>query len=125
MRSFLSSIRRNRTPRPSAPLRRPVSRPGATSVLHEALESRRLLSGNVYMFHYDEATGVNHDETLLTPSNVNVAQFGKHWSTPMDGQVYAQPLYVSGVNVTTGLFPGVHNVAFVATEHDSVYAVDG
>jgi hypothetical protein len=94
--------------------------------LHEPLESRRLLAGNVYQFHYDlPSTGVNPNETTLTPSNVNVAQFGKHWATAVDGQVYAQPLYVSNLNITTGASAGVHNVTFVATEHDSVYAIDG
>jgi fibronectin type 3 domain-containing protein len=108
-------IRRSRSRRPTSGLPLP-----------EALETRRLLSGSQTMFHYDaESTGVNPSETVLTPGNVNVAQFGKHWSTPMDGQVYAQPLYVSGQNITVGTSPGVHNVAYVATEHDSVYAVDG
>jgi len=122
MRRLFPSLSR---PRRLAPAASRKTRPDR-GVLPEVLESRRLLSGNVTMFHNDPAgTGVNANETQLTPGNVNVAQFGKHWSTPMDGQVYAQPLYVSGQNITTGAGAGVHNVAYVATEHDSVYAVDG
>jgi fibronectin type 3 domain-containing protein len=105
---------------------RSIHRARSSAFLHEPLESRRLLAGNVYQFHNDlPGTGVNANETVLTPSNVNTAQFGKHWSTPVDGQVYAQPLYVSNLNITTGTGAGVHNVTFVATEHDSVYAIDG
>src|SRR5205807_1188196 len=60
-----------------------------------------------------------------TPANVNSASFGKLLSTPVDGQVYAQPLYDPGVSLTVpGQGPGKHNVVYVATEHDSVYAID-
>src|SRR5678815_1766721 len=116
MVAFLQSFRNTRASR--------KTRSRDVPLLPEALENRRLLAGNVYTFHNDNVgTGVSCVSLGLTPGNVNVAQFGKHWSTPMDGQVYAMPLYVSGVNVTTGIDPGVHNVAYVATVSDSVFAV--
>lgn len=66
-------------------------------------------------------SGSNTSETLLTPANVNVNTFGKLFSLPVDGLTYAQPLYVPGLKMSDGL---VHNVLFVATSHDSVYAFD-
>src|SRR5450755_2529377 len=65
-------------------------------------------------------TGQYPNETVLNTSNVNQSQFGKRVSYPVDGQVYAQPLYVP--NLTIG--GSVHNVAFAATENDTVYAFD-
>ena len=71
--------------------------------------------------HNDNArTGQNTSETSLTTSNVNVNQFGKLFAMPVNGQVYAQPLYVPGVTINGG----VHNVVIIATEADSVYAYD-
>src|SRR5262245_25354054 len=66
-------------------------------------------------------TGQNMSETVLAPSNVNKTQFGKLFTQAVDGYVYAQPLYVPAVNIAG---KGTHNVVYVATEHDSVYALD-
>src|SRR5947207_927139 len=76
---------------------------------------------NVTTQHNNNArTGANTQETILTPANVNSSQFGKLFSVPVDGYVYAQPLYLSGVPISGG----THNVLYVATEHDSLYALD-
>ena len=76
----------------------------------------------IYSWRNDAGlTGQNRQEIALTPTIVSGGHFGKLFSCPVDGYVYAQPLYVP--NVT---FPGsgTHNVTFVATEHDSVFAFD-
>ena len=66
-------------------------------------------------------TGANLNEKILTPANVNAAQFGKLFTFKVDGDVYAQPLYVPDLDIPG---KGNHNVLFVATEADSVYAFD-
>ena len=67
----------------------------------------------------------NTDETLLTPGNVNKNNFGHLFSVPVDYQVLAQPLYVPNVTINTGPYLGtVHNVIYVATQMDSLYAID-
>lgn len=71
---------------------------------------------------YDsERTGANSAETTLTPRNVNEHRFGRLSVLPLDGDVYAQPLFVPNLDIPG---KGRHNVVFVATEHDSVYAID-
>jgi hypothetical protein len=65
-------------------------------------------------------SGVNPQETILTPSNVNVSQFGKKYSYGVDGQIYGQPLYLPNLSVNGAN----HNTVFAATENNSVYAFD-
>src|ERR1017187_90740 len=76
---------------------------------------------NILTQHNDNfRTGANLSESVLTVSNVNTNQFGKLFTRAVDGQIYAQPLYVSGLMISGNL----HNVVFVATEHNSIYAFD-
>ena len=78
-------------------------------------------AGAVLTFHNDDARdGAFTEETTLTPANVNSSQFGKLFSYPVDGQIYAQPLFVPQLSIGGA----AHNVVFVATENDTVYAFD-
>ncbi len=77
---------------------------------------------NMLTSHNDiSRTGQNLNETILTPANVNTVQFGKLFSRPVNGAIYAQPLYVSQLNM---LSKGTHDVIYVATSADMVYAFD-
>src|ERR1700732_2698789 len=66
-------------------------------------------------------SGANTNETLLTPTNVNKNSFGRLFSFPVDYYVMGQPLYMPNVNIPG---QGTHNVVYVVTEMDSVYAID-
>jgi hypothetical protein len=80
-------------------------------------EAQRMITSQ-----YDNArTGANLHETSLTPRNVTAQHLGKIFTLPVDGDIYAQPLFLSGVEIPG---KGRHDVLFVATEHDSVYAFD-
>jgi hypothetical protein len=77
---------------------------------------------NVLTYHNDNSrTGQNTNETALTTANVNTNTFGKLFAYTVDGQIFGQPLYVSSLAIAA---QGIHNVIFVATMHDSVYALD-
>jgi hypothetical protein len=78
-------------------------------------------SVDVITYHYDNGrSGMNLNETALTPANVNSTQFGKKGEFTVDGHVDAQPLYLSQVTIGAQK----KNVLYVATEHGSVYAFD-
>ena len=87
-----------------------------------ALEGRLLLAVDVLTYHDDNArSGLNANETALTPADVNANTFGKLFDAGVDGKVDAQPLIKTGVAIPG---QGTHDVLYVATEHDSVYAFD-
>jgi uncharacterized protein (TIGR03437 family) len=69
----------------------------------------------------NDRTNANLQETQLNPATVSESAFGKLGVFPVDGQVYAQPLFVSGLSIPGH---GTHNVVFVSTMHNSVYAFD-
>ena len=127
-RDRFPTTRGRRAPRPAA--RQRAHRPDL-----EAMEGRLLMAAGVLTYRYDQAAdGVDSAERALSPNNVKVGtpqtgSFGKLYAATLDGAVYAQPLVVpsttiaSGVNTTAGA-AGTHDVVLVATEHDSVYAID-
>jgi hypothetical protein len=76
----------------------------------------------VMTWHYDNLhSGANTNETALTTQNVNSKEFGKLFTQPVDGAVIGQALYLPGVTIPK---KGVHNVIYVVTMHDSIYALD-
>ena len=80
------------------------------------------LTADVFTWHYDTSrTGLNPNETTLTPSNVNSSTFGKLAEFTVDGQIDGQILYLHQVNIPA---VGLKNVVYFATENNSVYALD-
>src|SRR5579863_3156388 len=93
-----------------------------------ALGGALLAEGQVSIttYHYDNyRTGWNSQETALTPKAVSGPSFGVLKTIVLDDQVEAQPLVITGVNITAGKFKGTtHNVVYVATDNNSIYAID-
>lgn len=90
-----------------------------------ALFGARLIGADALTQHYNNArTGAVLDETKLTTGTVNTAGFGKLWTLYADGQIVAQPLYVSGLEIDTSgnpqapLVQGTFNTVIVATMHN-------
>lgn len=76
---------------------------------------------NLYVRGYNASrTGANLQETILTPANVNPTNFGKLFTVQTDGQIYASPLYVSNLQIAGG----THNVVYIETMFNSIYALD-
>jgi hypothetical protein len=105
----------------------PVSRALGSLLLlsFSVATASQAFSQTVTTYHYDNRrTGWNSNEPNLTPTNVGSAYFGLLRSVALDDQVDAQPLYMPAINITSGQFQGAHNVVYVATENNSVYAID-
>lgn len=87
-----------------------------------ALAAHALCAQDVVTGGYDIGrTNADLNETALTPATVNPAQFGKLFTLPVDGQIFAQPLYCQNIAIAG---QGVHNIVFVATANNTVYAFD-
>ncbi len=79
----------------------------------------------VSTYHYDNnRTGWNQAETVLTPANVGGGGFGFLHHVALDDQVDGQPLVIPAVNITAGTHKGKHDVVYVATEGNTIYAID-
>jgi hypothetical protein len=76
-------------------------------------------------YHVDNnRTGWNSHETVLTPSNVGSSSFGLLKTIALDDQVDGQPLFAPGVTISAGSHQGLHDVVYVSTEGDTIYAID-
>jgi hypothetical protein len=79
-------------------------------------------SASVLTQHNDNTrAGINNHEKILTTANVNTTQFGKLFTLSVDDEVYSQPLVFSNLAIGTGK----HNVVFIATVNNTIYAFDG
>src|ERR1700722_9696074 len=97
-------------------------KPVATCLATLVVVHASLCTAQVTTSQYDNTrTGATLNEKILTPQNVNAQHFGKLGAFKVDGPVYAQPLFVSNVEISG---QGTHDVLYVATEHDSVFAFD-
>lgn len=91
------------------------------AVLWAVLSAPSVAQVSVLTHHNDlSRTGQNLNETYLTPAVVNSAHFGPLFAQPLDGMAVAEPLYVPNLEINGA----IHNVVFVVTMHDGVYAFD-
>src|ERR1700676_2387803 len=96
--------------------------PGRSRSAHAVMRALEPGYTGTFLYRNDNfRTGQNLAESILTPSTVTPSQFGLLFTDAIDGAAYAQPLYVPNVSIP-GM--GTHNVVYVATENDSVYAFD-
>jgi hypothetical protein len=101
-----------------------VTANGTSGALTHSAQLLLTILGQIQVttWRYDNGrTGANTWESVLTPSNVNSASFGKLLTKPVDGLVVGHPLYLPALDIPG---QGVHNVVYVATMHDSIYAFD-
>lgn len=90
------------------------------SILSVTLHTGNGFAGTLTQHNDIYRTGENINESALNSTTVKTGNFGKLFSQPVDGFVFAQPLYVPNVPISAG----THNVVYIATENDSVYAYD-
>jgi hypothetical protein len=96
-----------------------------SAVFFAILLAASFAAAQITTYHVDNnRTGWNPNETVLTPANVASSSFGLLHNIALNDQVDGQPLYVPNVTITAGSYQGVHNVVYVATEGDTVYAID-
>ena len=96
--------------------------PSVPCMILEVVLATTISVAQITTSQYDNSrTGATLTEKVLTPQTVNAKQFGKLGAFKVDGAVYAQPLFIPSVEIPN---KGTHDVLFVATEHDSVYAFD-
>jgi uncharacterized protein (TIGR03437 family) len=94
----------------------------AGALMASGLAAQVNLNVNVLTANYNNArTNANLNETILSTLNVNSTQFGKLFSLPVNGAINTQPLYVQGLTIPNA---GTHNVVYVGTHSNDVYAFD-
>jgi outer membrane protein assembly factor BamB len=118
-RAYLEGFRR---PPSAMRIATVVGAAGLAAALSLAASGAQAAPFNVTTYHYDSLrTGWNDNETVLTPANVKPPGFGWLFSVPLDDQVDAQPLLVTGQTIAG---KGTHDVVYVATESNTIYAID-
>jgi hypothetical protein len=99
-----------------------ANQPSSSAVLAQVVTTVQVSKPAVTTYHNDVSrTGTTLSESILNTSNVNIATFGKLVSHQVDGKIYAQILYVPDVTIPGN---GLHNVVYVSTLNNSVYAFD-